>query len=273
VATTRSRVLGDAPGRAFVLQDGAAPPAPDSVRFPGSALVPRRGEPTAITVVNRAGAPLAVHWHGMELESWFDGVGGWSGSGRSVRPPIAPGDSFVVRITPPRAGTFIYHTHDEAGSALASGLYGALLVEEPAAPRDTTRDHVVVLGMLGDGGAARLAVNGRHDPEPLRLAPGVHRLRLVSIPVDDRLDIELVRDSALQTWRPVAADGAGLPEHQRAERPARVRLSAGQTLDAEVRLEPGALAAGAYALRVRTLYYPTDPRRPTLTVLPLRAWD
>jgi len=258
VATQRAQVFGDMPAHSFVWQQGAVEPARDSMQFPGSTLVLHRGEPTAITVVNRLSSPLAVHWHGMEIESWFDGVGGWSGAGRSVRPPIAPGDSFIVRMTPPRAGTFIYHTHDEAGSELSTGLYGALIVEEPAAPRDTTRDHVIVMGMLGESRKWTLAVNGRTDATPLTLTPGTHRLRFVSIPVDEVIRVAFVRDTVVQRWRSVATDGAELPAAQRREGGAQRSVSAGQTFDVEVTIPAG--EASGYALRFTTVWYPTDPR-------------
>ena len=258
VATQRANVFGSTPGHSFVWQQGATAPAPDSMQFPASTLVLRRGEPTAITVVNRLSSPLAVHWHGMEIESWFDGVGGWSGAGRSVRPPIAPGDSFVVRLTPARAGTFIYHTHDEAGSELSTGLYGALIVEEPNAPRDTTRDHVIVMGLLGDAATGALAINGRTDAAPLTLAPGTHRLRFVSIPVDEQIRVAFIRDSTVQQWRSLATDGAELPAAQQSTGAAQRTVSAGQTFDVEVTI-PAAPSAD-YALRFTTVWYPTDAR-------------
>ena len=258
VATERANQFGTTPGHAFVLQRGAGEPARDSMEFPGSTLILRRGEPTAITVVNRLSAPLAVHWHGMEIESWFDGVGGWSGAGRSVRPPIAPGDSFVVRMTPARAGTFIYHTHDEAGSELSTGLYGALIVEEPGAPRDTTRDHVIVMGLLGDAATGALAINGRTNAAPLALGPGVHRLRFVSIPVDEEIVVEFLRNSVVQQWRSLGIDGAELPVSQRTMGAAQRIVSAGQTFDVEVTVAAG--MRSEYALRFTTRWYPTDAR-------------
>lgn len=258
VATQRAGMFGQPPGHSFVLQQGETPPARDSMHFPGSTLVLRRGEPTAITVVNRLSSPLAVHWHGMEIESWFDGVGGWSGAGRSVRPPIAPGDSFIVRLTPARAGTFIYHTHDEAGSELSTGLYGALIVEEPGAPRDPTRDHVIVMGMLGGPATGALAINGRTAPAPLTLAPGAHRLRFVSIPVDEEISVALVRDTLVQQWRTLARDGAELPAARQVSEAAQRMVSAGQTFDVEVDIPAG--APTDYALRFTTQWYPTDPR-------------
>ena len=127
-ADKRPRVFGDRPGYGFVLQQGAHAPAPDSITIPGTPIVLTQGEPVAIAVHNRTTSSFAVHWHGIELESYFDGVAGWSGAGKRVAPAIAPRDSFVARFTPPRAGTFMYHVHNETGEELASGLYGSLLV-------------------------------------------------------------------------------------------------------------------------------------------------
>ena len=258
IATQRANVFGGTPGHSFVWQQRTTAPARDSMQFPGSTLVLHRGEPTAITVVNQLSSPLAVHWHGMEIESWFDGVGGWSGAGRSVRPPIAPKDSFIVRLTPARAGTFIYHTHDEAGSELSTGLYGALIVEEAGAPRDTTRDHVIVMGMLGDSVTGALAINGRTTPTALSLKPGAHRLRFVSIPVDEQIAVAFVRDSVVQEWRSLARDGAELPVAQQITGQARRTASAGQTFDVEVTVS--ADTPTPYALQFTTIWYPTDKR-------------
>ena len=72
--------------------------------------------------------PTAIHWHGIELESYYDGVPGWTGSGQHSTPVIAPGTSFVARMAPPRAGTFIYHTHWHDKTQLLNGIYGPLNV-------------------------------------------------------------------------------------------------------------------------------------------------
>jgi FtsP/CotA-like multicopper oxidase with cupredoxin domain len=127
----RAHYLGDAPGYGFILQEGSIPPAPDSVRIPGSPIVLVRGEPVEITLVNRTDELVSVHWHGIEVESYYDGVADWSGEAGHTAPRIAPGDSFVVRLNPDRAGTFIYHTHQDEGMQLSSGLYGPFIVLAP----------------------------------------------------------------------------------------------------------------------------------------------
>ena len=84
-------------------------------------------------------------------------------------PPIAPGDSFAAEFTPPRSGTFPYHSHLHELRQIGSGMYGAIIVSD--APRDTTRDHVIVAGGGGvpvfhKAGPAFLLVNGRSQPAP-----------------------------------------------------------------------------------------------------------
>jgi FtsP/CotA-like multicopper oxidase with cupredoxin domain len=262
LATRRDSVFGSAPGYGFVLQTGRTPPAADSVRRPGTPLLLTRGEPVAITVVNTLGKPLAVHWHGMELESEYDGVGDWSGVAERLRPPIAPRDSFVVRFTPARAGTFIYHTHDETGRELASGLYGPLVVLEPGQRFDSRTDHLLVMASgvrAPEDTSTRPAdpvLNGRSTPAPLTLAAGrTHRLRLTDIADGDIKYVRLLTHGAPARWRPVAKDGAALPPAQATAREAVVTMGVGETYDVE--LPPG---AGEYELVIDTWFYPATPK-------------
>ena len=97
----------------------------------------------------------------MELDSYYDGVHGFSGVGPRQTPIIAAGDHFVVRFTPPRAGTFIYHTHLHDHRQLSSGLYGAMVVVEPGETFDEATDHVLVLGRSGITSGAWPSPTGR----------------------------------------------------------------------------------------------------------------
>ncbi|NIP83950.1 MAG: multicopper oxidase domain-containing protein [Gemmatimonadetes bacterium] len=247
--TRRPGVFGDAAGYGFVLQDGP-PPAADSVRFPGSPIVLTRGEPAEIAIHNRADVALGVHWHGLELESWADGVPGWSGYPDAIRSAVEAGDSFVVRMTPPRAGTFMYHAHSEPGHQLAQGLYGPFLVLEPGAAWDPETDRVFLLGSLGHGQDPPPAVNGRHDPPPVDLRAGhSYRLRFMHISPDDDKDVRLLDEGEPVTWRAVAKDGADLPPALVREVPAELRIDVGETYDFLWTPEPG-----DYTLRVVTTF-------------------
>ncbi len=189
-------------GLSYVLQRGARAPAPDSIETSSSLLVLTRGQPTDIVVVNRLPESAAIHWHGIELESYSDGVAGWSGSGSQLAPSIQPGDSFVARLTLPRAGTFIYHTHMNDLEQLTSGLYGGVVVLEPGRRFDPRRDHIFVAGWDSDAEPIHLLVNGDSLPAPLELSAGVpHRFRLVNIGVAAAFPFAIYRDTTLVEWR------------------------------------------------------------------------
>jgi FtsP/CotA-like multicopper oxidase with cupredoxin domain len=206
-----------------------------AVTSPGPALVLVRGEPTDVTVRNLLRESTAIHWHGLELESYSDGVAGWSGAEARVAPEVPAGDSFVARLTQPRAGTFIYHTHVHDVSQLTAGLYGPILVLEPGETFDPARDHVFLVGW--DGPQLRpinLVLNGDTMPPPLELAAGVmHRLRFINIGAAQRLRFTLLADTSVTTWRPVSRDGAALAPAQAVTAPAAVILPVGSTFDTE----------------------------------------
>ncbi len=231
----------------YVLQRGARAPARDSVEIPGTLLVMTKDEPTNITVVNRLNEPTAVHWHGLELESFSDGVAGWSGADTVLAPMIAPRDSFVARLTLPRSGTFIYHTHLNDLDQLTSGLYGAMVVLEPGKQFDSSRDHVFVTGWDGEIPGNNFIVNGHKAAPPMDLAGGVtHRFRFVNIGPAVAITAALRRDTTIVKWRRRAKDGADLPASAARIVPAVQRLDVGETFDAE--FTPP--AAGEYTLMV-----------------------
>jgi FtsP/CotA-like multicopper oxidase with cupredoxin domain len=262
--TEKAKVHGDWPALSYVLQQGAAAPASDSISVPSSTLYLRQNEPTEIAVINKARQPTTVHWHGIEVESFFDGVGDWSGWGSRVAPPIAPGDSFVVRLTPPRAGTFIYHTHLDEGTQLASGLFGALIVLPPGAKPDTT-DRLVMIAIAGPNEDHGPAVNGSPTPQPIEVRAGTpHRLRVINISPMETRTVELLSGTTHVPWRPVAKDGADLPTALAVPQNGRKTIYAGETYDFELlRQRPETLTlriSGAASLAARTALRATIER-------------
>lgn len=254
-ADTRLRVFGERPGFGFVLQEGDVAPAADSIRIPGAPLILTRGEPVKITVHNRLGTPLSVHWHGIELPSYFDGVGGWSGMGKHIAPMIAPADSFAAQFTPPRAGTFMYHIHGETGEELASGLYAPIIVLEPGARFDARTDRVFMIADGGPGIGKAVFMNGTSSPDTSEMVAGVsYRLRMINISANDAHTITLKGSEGLVLLRPLARDGRDLPADQTTTEQAQFNMSAGVTLDFEftppsrgsIHLpQPPSLAAGS----------------------------
>ena len=192
--------------------DGTRDDAPDGLGIPGPLLTLERGLPVRITVVNRLDQPTSVHWHGIELESYPDGVPGWSGTSGRLFQGIAPGDSFTAAFTPPRAGSFMYHAHANELVQILGGLYGPLIVLPPGEPFDTATNRLVMVGSLFRHDSLFGVVNGRLDPVPIELIVGRHyRIRLFNIG-DARTFFALRgQDSSLVAWRALAKDGADLP--------------------------------------------------------------
>jgi FtsP/CotA-like multicopper oxidase with cupredoxin domain len=220
----------------FQIQDGLQTPALEAATIPGPPLVLTQGEPVEITVVNQMREPTAIHWHGIELESYYDGVPVWGGAGERVTPPIEPGKSFVARFAPPRAGTFIYHTHWHNFLQLTGGLYGPLIVLRPGQTFDPETDKTVMIGLGGvDDMKSPLLLNGSAQPEPWRLKAGVkYRLRFINItPNGSALLVSLLAGSSPVRWRAVAKDGADLPPAQVIEQDARQVISVGEAYDFE----------------------------------------
>lgn len=223
------------PARGFVLQKGAAP-RKDSVEIPGAPLVLTRGERVGVTVVNNLPEPTTVHWHGMELESFFDGVGGWSGADARRTPLVAPGDSFVVTFTPPRAGTYIYHTHMEEAHQLQNGLFGPIIVLEPGEHFDPAKELIFTLGNKQNDGNEMPLINGRREWEKpvheLRVGE-TYRVRLINILATVPMIVSLrsASDTAVLTWRAHAKDGADLPVGKRVDGPSLLTFGVGETYD------------------------------------------
>jgi len=254
----------------FVPEENGRPLAPAR---PGASppLELLRGRPVTIRVVNQLGEPLAVHWHGIELESYFDGVAGFSGIGARLAPLIAPSDSFEARMTPPRSGTFLYHSHVDEPRHHRAGLVGALIVRD-APLADSAADRVFLLkSARGSGEDDAREINGQEDPDTLVLRAGnSYRFRIANLSVGTpNATVSLTArpsptapsgpDTMLVRWRPVAKDGADLPLRARTMVPAVQVVSIGEAFDFEV--EPAApgrlwLEVFAPARRVVTVRVP-----------------
>jgi manganese oxidase len=195
-----------------------------------------------------------VHWHGMELESYYDGVADWGVHGNRITPMINPGASFRVRFTPPRAGTFMYHTHLHDQEQLSGGLYGPLIVVEPGAKFDPEHDHVVVLSRGGPRPTeGRVLFNGGVKPPTLHWRTGQrYRLRFINIAAFDGIGVALRAPEKQLQWRAIARDGADLPPEQALMQDAHQSTLPGETSDFEYQpTEAGNLQLEVFSTRLK----------------------
>jgi len=219
-------------------------------RLVGPPIVVTRGEPTEITVLNHLNVATTIHWHGIELDSYYDGVIG-GGAGDQVTPAIQPGASFVARFIPDRAGTFIYHTHAADPDQLSGGVYGGLIVLEPGESFDPEHDKLLVIGARdAEFVTKHVTINGSEEFSPLRLNRGTnYRLRLINMAPNLLANVLLGSQENPATWRAVAKDGANVPLRLGKPGDAVLHIASGETYDFEFRSD----IAGEIPLQVENI--------------------
>jgi hypothetical protein len=105
--------------------------------IPGPVLRFKEGEYAKITVVNKMTEKTSVHWHGILLPNFYDGVPYLN------TPPIKPGESFVYEFAIKQSGTYWYHSH--VALQEQSGVYGSIVIEPKAATLEYDKDLVLML--------------------------------------------------------------------------------------------------------------------------------
>jgi FtsP/CotA-like multicopper oxidase with cupredoxin domain len=234
----KERPDGRRPLYAVELRDPAQAqdPKPAIPFLIGPPIILTRGQAVEIEVINGTKQPTAIHWHGIELESYYDGVAGWTGTSEQTTPAIQPGESFVARMAPPRAGTFIYHTHWHDADQLENGIYGALIVLPPGQKFDPATDKTFVFGRgVFEPFGPMVLINGRPQAPALQLATRTrYRFRLINIqPSQGRTRASLRRGGAPVRWRIIAKDGVDLPPAAATMQTAELGITVGETYDFE----------------------------------------
>jgi FtsP/CotA-like multicopper oxidase with cupredoxin domain len=159
-------------------------------QVPGPTIEAKQGVPIEIKFTNSLPEPTLIHWHGLRIPAAMDGT-------QATQRPVAPGETFTYRFTPPDAGTFWYHPHMNETQQLEKGLYGAFIVraaDEPIVDReqilvfdDVDADKRGRLSKFGgwrerhDGreGDIRL-INGKAEPELTIAAGQIERWRIIN---------------------------------------------------------------------------------------------
>jgi FtsP/CotA-like multicopper oxidase with cupredoxin domain len=158
---------------------------------PGPLIRLRVGDRLVVRFTNHLPQPTTVHWHGLRIPIQMDGVPGHS------QPEVQPGGSFTYDFVVPDAGLFWYHPHIMSAAQVGFGLYGAILVEDPADPVNVEDEIVLVLSDIGISETGGLEAPDSGGPAGMVFGrEGTHVL--VNGRVQPRLT---VRPGAPQRWR------------------------------------------------------------------------
>ena len=163
--------------------------------LPGPLIRTRVGDRLIVHFTNELDQPTTVHWHGVRVPIEMDGVPEIS------QPEVKKGESFTYDFVVRDAGLYWYHPHVMSAAQAGSGLYGALLVEDPDDGVGVADQVTIVLSDIGfdakgklepaDSGGSAGTVFGREGDYVL--ANGRRRPTL------------LARPGAPQRWRIVNA--------------------------------------------------------------------
>jgi FtsP/CotA-like multicopper oxidase with cupredoxin domain len=173
--------------------------------LPGPVIRARRGDRLRVGFDNALDAPTTVHFHGIRLPNSMDGVPDMT------QPPVPSGGHFEYEFDLPDAGLYWYHPHHDSLAALGSGLYGAILIDDPDEPPELGDESVLVLSDVSldpDGALVPPAL----DPDSL-FAGSDGNVVLVNGMVHPKLEVPSGRR---QRWRILTAARAryfklGLP--------------------------------------------------------------
>ena len=97
--------------------------------IPGPTLEFVEGEYAVIHVKNNMAEETSIHWHGMILPNFFDGVPYLS------TPPIEPGKTLKYEFAIKQNGTYWYHSHTMLQEQ--SGVFGAIVIQ----PKEKTLEY------------------------------------------------------------------------------------------------------------------------------------
>lgn len=107
-------------------------------QIPAPVLRFKEGDHVTITVRNQLNEGTSIHWHGILLPWFMDGVE------NVTQEPIAPGETFTYSFTLKQSGTYWYHAH--SGFQEQQGIYGGFIIDPKEPPSYAyTKDHVIVL--------------------------------------------------------------------------------------------------------------------------------
>ena len=105
--------------------------------IPGPILEFNEGEYAVIYVKNNMDVETSIHWHGMLLPNFHDGVP------YLTTPPIEPGKTFKYEFAIKQNGTYWYHSHTMLQEQ--SGVFGSIVIHPKEKTLEYDKELVLIL--------------------------------------------------------------------------------------------------------------------------------
>lgn len=156
----------------------------------------------------------SIHWHGIEGNNAADGTA-------VTQAGIAPGETFTYDFVVTRPGIYWYHPHAHGAQGVFEGLYGVLIVEDPAEaalvasgalPAD---DRIFVLSDISEQNGKPWSVEVDNAMEIMNGTEGEHMLvngqedPVFDVPAGGAVRLRVLNTSITRFWR-LSVPGATL---------------------------------------------------------------
>ena len=105
--------------------------------IPGPTIRFKEGGYAVIYVKNEMDVETSVHWHGLLLPNFYDGVP------YLTTPPIKPGETQKYEFPLKQSGTYWYHSHTMLQEQ--SGVYGSIVIDPKEETLDYDKELIMVL--------------------------------------------------------------------------------------------------------------------------------
>jgi len=132
--------------------------------IPGPTLRFTEGEYAVIHVTNKMDMETSVHWHGLLLPNFYDGVPYLN------TPPIPAGETFTYEFELRQSGTYWYHSHTMLQEQ--SGVYGSIVIEPKEQSIEYDSDLVIVFADWTDDDPMNVLRNLKRGNEWMGIKKG-----------------------------------------------------------------------------------------------------
>jgi len=136
----------------------------------------RQGEMVEVKLINRdIDQGVTIHWHGYDVPNAMDGVPGMT---QNV---VRPGESFSYRFRAEQAGTYWFHSHQQAAEQVRNGLFGSLIVDPQEEAASSGEEFILINHNWNTDRGEKTAFGDQDLIERKQIKPGsTVKLRLIN---------------------------------------------------------------------------------------------
>ncbi|WP_237763084.1 multicopper oxidase domain-containing protein [Paenibacillus sp. A3] len=136
----------------------------------------RQGDMVEVKLVNQdIDKGVTIHWHGYNVPNAMDGVPGMT---QNV---VKPGQSFTYKFRAKQAGTYWFHSHQQAAEQVIRGLFGTLIVDPKNETEVYDEEFTVVTHRWDTDRGYKIAFGDQDQAQTKQVATGQKiKLRIVN---------------------------------------------------------------------------------------------